>query len=114
MADDSVRMPRSRQLAPCGCSEASAISGGLRGQSAEAPFARQIFGNGALQRLTIEIGPILVDEDELGVSALPQEIVRQTLLAARADEKIGIGNAFRRKMTAEELGGDVFRLQTSF
>ena len=49
---------------------------------------------------------MLVDEDEFGIGALPQEIVRQALLAAGADQQIGIGNADGVEVAADQFRRD--------
>ena len=43
-----------------------------------------------LERLAREVRPQLVGEDELRVGALPQQVVAQPLLAARADDEVRV------------------------
>src|ERR1035437_7538256 len=72
---------------------------------AEATPARGILGERLLERLTREVGPQLVAEDELGVGRLPQQVVRQPALAARADDHVGVVHLGRVQARAELLFG---------
>ena len=79
---------------------AGARGGG--GAPAAAPAARAISGprsaarralnsaSARLERVAVEVRPQLVAEDELGVRRLPQEVVAQALLAARADDEVRV------------------------
>ena len=59
-----------------------------------------------LERLAREVGPELVAEHELRVGGLPQQVVGQPLLAARADDQVGIVHLGRVQVRAELfLGG---------
>src|SRR5260370_1216120 len=59
-----------------------------------------------------EIGPERIDETELGVGGFPQQEVRQSFFAARADQEIDVrgGLASRRgEQGAEGLAGGRLR-----
>src|SRR6476646_9534196 len=47
-------------------------------------------GQRLLQRGAREVRPQLVAEDELGVGRLPQQVIGQAPLAARADDQVGV------------------------
>jgi hypothetical protein len=47
----------------------------------EAALAPLVLGQGLLERRPREVRPQLVAEDELGIGALPEEVVRDSLLA---------------------------------
>src|SRR6202035_1769263 len=99
-----------RPLGAGGVRPAPRIPAGVRGApaisrpspSTEAPPALRELGQRLLQRLAREVGPQLVAEDELRVGGLPQEVVRQAALAARADDEVGIVH-LRRVQTGAEL-----------
>src|SRR5207248_4185225 len=71
---------------PCGVPGSLAISG--RSSPAESPPARGELGERLLERLAGEIWPQLVAEDQLRVGRLPQPVVGQAALAARADDQV--------------------------
>src|SRR5712692_6501393 len=79
---------------------------GARDEAAEAALAPAEFKNGVLERGAIEIGPIDRHEDELAVGRLPHQEVRQALLAAGADDQIGIGHVGRIEIETKRLGSD--------
>src|SRR5690348_1882585 len=56
----------------------------------EAALPRLVLAQAGLQRGAVEIRPELVAEDELGVGALPEQVVGEALLAAGADQEIGV------------------------
>jgi hypothetical protein len=66
---------------------AKAISGSA---NAEAASAGGELGERLFERHTREVGPQLVAEDELGVGRLPQEVVGEAALSARADDDLGV------------------------
>ena len=68
---------------------------GLRDQAAKAPFAAAVFGDRVLQRRAVEIGPIGRHEHQFAIGRLPQKKIRQPLLAAGADDEVGIGQVGR-------------------
>jgi hypothetical protein len=51
----------------------------------------------------VEVGPVDRQEHELGVGHLPQHEIGQALLAAGADQQIGIGQAERVEALAEAV-----------
>src|SRR4051812_40688005 len=73
----------------------SGLLGGLRGGellagAPEAALAVLVRGDRFAEGLGAEIGPQRVGEIELGVRELPQQEVGDALLAARADEQVGL------------------------
>src|SRR4029079_17113781 len=58
-----------------------------------------------LESLAGEVRPQLVAEDELRVGALPQQVVRDSLLAARAYQKVWVVHLGRVEVAAEILLG---------
>ena len=68
---------------------------GPRDQAAEPALAPAIFGDRALERRAVEIRPIDRHEHEFAVGRLPQQEIGQPLLAAGADDEIGIGQIRR-------------------
>jgi hypothetical protein len=69
----------------------------------EAPLARRELLQRRLERRAVEVGPQLVAEDELGVRRLPEQVVRQALLAAGADHEVGVVHLGRVEQRAERL-----------
>ena len=59
--------------------------------SAKTAVSSLEFNDGGVHVGLGEVRPEDGGEIELAVGALPQEIVRQALLAARADDEIGVG-----------------------
>src|SRR5262245_23985664 len=75
-----------------GGSAPTMVSGSrLRDETAEPALAAVIFGQRLLQHGAVEVGPMDGDEDQLAVGRLPQQEIGQALLAAGADNEIGIG-----------------------
>src|SRR6185436_6453545 len=68
----------------------------------EPPLALAVLGQRRLEGLAREVGPQLIGEDQLGVRRLPQQVVRQPPLAARADDQVGVVHLRR-----VEQGGEV-------
>src|SRR5690606_5107687 len=68
-----------------------------------AAIARAVFGQRAGQGLLGEIGPIVVDEDELRIGRLPQQEIAEALFAARPDDDVRIRNVRGLEMGGEEL-----------
>src|SRR5262249_46935280 len=54
------------------------------------PLASAIIGDRLLQLRSAEIRPQRLGEDKLGIGALPQQEIADALLAAGADQQIGI------------------------
>src|SRR5215469_16589124 len=76
-----------------------------------APLAPTIIGDCLLQIVTAEIGPQRLGEDELGIGALPQQEVADALLAAGADQQIGIGDVGGEEMPRDHVLIDRVRRQ---
>src|SRR5271163_135517 len=62
-------------------------------ETAVAAFAALEVGDGFEQMHPAEVGPEAVGDKDLGVGDLPEQEVRDALLAAGADDQIGIGHA---------------------
>src|SRR6478609_311306 len=52
-----------------------------------------ILRDGTLQVVPREVGPEPLEKDKLGIGALPEQDIADALLAAGADQEIGIGYA---------------------
>ena len=111
-------MRSTRLLRPAGTAARAACLGrmdarprsgaGLRDQPAEPAFAPVIFGNRAFQRGAVEIRPIGRHEHQLAIGGLPEQEIRQPLLAAGADDEVGVGQVRRVEVLADQVGGDRF------
>src|SRR6202020_1552637 len=69
----------------------------------EAPAAAGELGERLFERIAREVRPELVAEDELCVGRLPQQVVRQALLSARADDQVRVVHLGRVQAGAEIL-----------
>src|SRR5690606_11934780 len=72
-------------------------------QPPEAPLAPAETGDGPGEHLAGDVGPAFLQEEELGVGALPEEEVAEPLLAGRADQEVHR----RRADGVVEGGGEV-------
>ena len=79
---------------------------GLRDQAAEPAFAPAIFGDRAFERGAVEVGPVGRNEHQFAVGRLPEQEVRQPLLAAGADDQIGVGQVGRVEIRPIESAVD--------
>src|SRR5580658_7762111 len=77
------------------------LAGAKRG--AVAAFAAVIVAERVFEVALAEIGPHGAGEDELGVSGLPEQEVADALLAAGADDEIGVGHVGGEEMMREEI-----------
>src|SRR4051812_17398392 len=84
----------------------SRLGASLRDQAAETSLTPVIFGNRAFERGAVEVRPIGRYEHQLAVGDLPQQEIGQPLLAAGADDQIGIGQVRRIEILPDEVGGD--------
>src|ERR1700679_1385346 len=73
----------------------------VRRSAAEAPRADAELRDRLLERRAREVGPHLVTEHELRVGGLPEQVVRQALLAAGADDQVWIVQVRRVEAAAE-------------
>src|ERR1700682_5349756 len=96
MAADRIRRswPRYRPGRPIGASAANA---------AITPLTPAELGDRLFQVLLAEIRPQRVDEHQLGVGTLPQHEIADALLAAGADQQVGVGHARRQQLALEEI-----------
>jgi len=72
-----------------------------------------VAGDGPVQILFVEVGPIGIAEVEFGVSNLPKQEVGDTHFAPGAYQKLGIGHKSSFQPTTDQILVDVFRLQRS-
>src|SRR4051812_7993319 len=72
----------------------------VRLAATEPPLALAVLRQRRLEGLAGEVGPQLVDEDQLRVRRLPHQVVRQAPLPARADHEVGVVHLGR----VEQLG----------
>src|SRR5919108_5564539 len=77
--------------------------GQLLAGAAEPALAPRVRGDGLVQGFGAEVGPERIGEVELGVRELPEEEVGDALLAARADEEVGLRRVAHRKMGRQAL-----------
>src|SRR6185295_7065968 len=117
---DAARTPKSRHLAGSAArgDRFSILLKGLHPYAAEASVAGHITLDRALKRFPSEIRPVLVDDDELRISALPQQKIREPFLAAGADEQIRVryvsGIHMGGKNVGRNLGGIQIPAHTCF
>src|SRR5262245_39145142 len=76
------------------------------GEPTETTLARLKLGDGCRKRILREFRPIGIDEEELGVGALPKQETANALHTARADEKVRLGQAGGVEMGGEHVVGD--------
>src|SRR5438445_2585674 len=90
----STRVPRSerfwRRAWPRAAAPRARTAISRPSPPAESAAALRELGERLLERLAREVGPELVPEYELGVGRLPQQVVGQAPLAARADDHVGV------------------------
>src|SRR5258706_13136328 len=80
-----------------------ALGGGkLLAGASEAAFAPPVRGERRFERGTVEIGPERVGEVQLGIRELPEQEIADALLAAGANEQVGLGSIVHR-----QVGGQV-------
>ena len=60
-------------------------------------------GDRRVERRGVEVGPQRIGEIELGVGELPEQEIADALLAAGADEEIGLGRVAHRQVAARAL-----------
>src|SRR5438270_47151 len=94
IAADTTRSKRPRK-------RVVGANGALATDAAIATFAAAELGNRLLEMLLAEVGPQGVDEDQLGVGALPQQEIADALLAAGADQQIRVGHAGGQQLALE-------------
>src|SRR5581483_11882004 len=79
--------------------------GQLLAGPAEAALALAVPGDRPVELARVEIGPQRRREVELGVGELPEHEVADALLAAGADEQVGLGRVAEREVRRELLLG---------
>src|SRR4051812_34995588 len=85
--------------------------GALVADAAIATLAAAELGDGALEMLLAEVGPQRVDEHQLGVGTLPEQEIADALLAAGADQQVGIGHAGGQQLPLEQVLVDLLRCE---
>src|SRR6185437_4162317 len=76
--------------------------------SAVATFAAVIVAQRLLEIGLAEVGPQRLREDELGIGGLPQQEIADALLAAGADDEVGIGHVGGQQVAGEQALIDGF------
>src|ERR1700730_15503784 len=96
MTADRIRRsrPRCRSSRHTGASAANA---------AITPLAPAELGDRLFQVLLAEVRLQRVDEHQLGVGTLPQHEIADALLAAGADQQVGVGYARRQQLALEAV-----------
>src|SRR3954447_19989607 len=74
-----------------------------RSAATEPPLPRAVLLQRRLEGLPREVGPQLVAEDQLGIGRLPQQVVGEAALAARADDEVGVVHLGRVQQVREGL-----------
>ena len=106
----SQKIARARRCRPPPARLRPRSRSGFRGQTAEPAFPPGVFGDRPFQRGLVEIRPVDRHEHQFAVGRLPHQEIRQPLLAAGADDQIGIGNIGRVEISAERIGIDRRRI----
>src|SRR5262249_58334364 len=78
--------------------------------AAESPLAGRVLDQSCSQVVLAEVRPRLLDEDELRVRELPEQEVRDPLIARRTDQQIGIGQIWLVQRSGEGVFIDLVRL----
>ena len=78
-------------------------------QSAESPVPCGVFFQRLEIQVAVEVRPVFRNEHQLRIGCLPEKEIRQPLLAAGADDQVGIGNAGGIQARIDRLRVDIFR-----
>ena len=100
--DEAERRPAAARRRR-GCATRKALTGRRRTAADDAANSSSASRRSAVA----EVGPERLREDELGVRRLPQQEVREPLLARRPDEEVDLGQLRRREARGERLVVDV-------
>src|SRR6188472_1312449 len=92
--------------------ETSGLMCAAYSSGAESSAAARILLDRGLQARLAEVGPERLVEDELRVGRLPEQEVRDSLLARRADHEVGIAQLRRVQARRERVLGDVLGTET--
>src|ERR1700757_774415 len=76
-----------------------------------APVAAMISPDGGPEARPLEAGPQAIEKDQLRIGALPEQEVADALLAAGADQEIGVGDVAGQQMPGEHRLVDRRRLK---
>ena len=113
--DDAQREIARRQRLPAspafgtGSASTTGSGSGLGDEPAEPALALPIFADRGFERGAVEIGPIGRHEYQFTIGRLPEQEIRQPLLAAGADNQIGIGKSGASRKRASCIHVDVGR-----
>src|SRR5579862_3282106 len=77
---------------------------GLSDQTTEAALAAAVLDDGGFERGAVEVRPVGRHEHQFAVRGLPEKKIRKPLLAAGADNDIGIGHVRSVKVARQQLG----------
>src|SRR6478735_7497815 len=77
--------------------------------AAISPFTPTELSDCLLQVVLAEIGPQRVDEHQLGIGTLPEQEIADALLAAGADQEVGVGHAGGQQLALEQILVDALR-----
>src|SRR5262245_37845882 len=109
-----MRMGSSLRRSPCcarPCSAPTTASGSrLRDETSEPTLAAAVFGERLLQDSAVEVGPVGGNEYEFAVGRLPQQEVGEPLLAAGADDEVGIRQIRRVEKAGQRFGRHLLRV----
>src|SRR5688500_17456134 len=72
-------------------------------EAAKPALAAAIFRDRSFQSRAVKIGPIGWHENQFAISRLPQQKIRQPLLAAGPDDDIGIGQVGSVEVISQSL-----------
>src|SRR5690349_19033243 len=71
----------------------------------------EIFLDSGVEVVGVEIGPLPLEEDELGIGTLPEQEIGNALLAAGADQQVGIRHIGGQQKLREVLLVQLLGLQ---
>src|SRR5262245_11495942 len=97
----TVGIPTRALSSRCASTGSAARRPGRRSKAPEPTSAALVLGDRAVEIPGGEVGPENRDDEELGVRDLPEQEVREAILAARPDQEVGVGHA-----GGVERGGD--------
>src|ERR671919_1070489 len=89
-ASGESRATATLQRAARSLSRPARRSGSNRLDAAEATVATLELGDRGAQVRAVEVRPVDVSEDELGICGLPEQVVRNALFTRRANEQIDV------------------------
>jgi len=91
------------------CNYRLVISTPVTPDRAEAPIAALVLPDRGEEVGAAKVGPEDVGEDQLGVGELPQQEVRDPILAGGSHQHVGVGHVGRVQVAAQDLLVDAAR-----